>query len=96
VNHSILRGRLAGVVRRYCAPAIVSLLPHSKEISMSAFNDLGLNARLIRNIEKQGYEEPTAIQASAIPLVLSGDDVMASAQTGTGKTAAFTYRFCSY
>ena len=57
---------------------------------MSAFNDLGLNARLIRNIEKQGYEEPTAIQASAIPLVLSGDDVMASAQTGTGKTAAFT------
>ena len=57
---------------------------------MSAFNDLGLNARLIRNIEKQGYEEPTAIQQSAIPLVLSGDDVMASAQTGTGKTAAFT------
>ena len=46
---------------------------------MSAFNDLGLNARLIRNIEKQGYEEPTAIQQSAIPLVLSGDDVMASA-----------------
>ena len=55
---------------------------------MSAFNDLGLNARLIRNIEKQGYAAPTAIQASAIPLVLSGDDVMASAQTGTGKPAA--------
>ena len=85
MNHSILRGRLSGAVRVYCAPAIVGLLPHSKEISMSAFNDLGLNARLIRNIEKQGYEEPTAIQASAIPLVLSGDDVMASAQTGTGR-----------
>ncbi len=57
---------------------------------MSAFNNLGLNARLIRNIEQQGYEAPTAIQESAIPLVLSGNDVMASAQTGTGKTAAFT------
>ena len=79
MNRSILRGRFTDVVPVYCAPAIVSLLLHSKEISMSAFNDLGLNARLIRNIEKQGYEEPTAIQASAIPLVLSGGDVMASA-----------------
>ena len=57
---------------------------------MTAFTGLGLNSRLLRNIEAKGYKAPTPVQESAIPLVLSGQDVMASAQTGTGKTAAFT------
>ena len=57
---------------------------------MTAFNELGLNAKLIQNIVAKGYETPSPIQAKAIPLVLSGRDLMAAAQTGTGKTAAFT------
>ena len=57
---------------------------------MTAFNELGLNAKLIQNIAAKGYDSPSPIQVKAIPLVLSGRDLMAAAQTGTGKTAAFT------
>ncbi|AKS42052.1 DEAD/DEAH box helicase [Wenzhouxiangella marina] len=55
-----------------------------------SFDSLGLSADLLRAVREQGYEQPTPIQERAIPVVLSGQDVMASAQTGTGKTAAFT------
>jgi ATP-dependent RNA helicase RhlE len=54
------------------------------------FRDLGLSAELLRAVEKQGYDEATPIQQQAIPLVLEGKDVLAGAQTGTGKTAGFT------
>jgi len=54
------------------------------------FDSLGLQTELLRAVRDQGYECPTAIQSAAIPAVLEGGDVMASAQTGTGKTAAFT------
>ena len=54
------------------------------------FNQLGLTAELLRAVEEQGYETATPIQQQAIPLVLEGGDVLAGAQTGTGKTAAFT------
>ena len=54
------------------------------------FNELGLSAELLRAVEEQGYSEATPIQQKAIPLVLEGLDVLAAAQTGTGKTAAFT------
>ena len=64
--------------------------PLTNENFMTAFKELGLNGRLVRNIEAKGYKTPTPVQESAIPLVLNGNDVMASAQTGTGKTAAFT------
>ena len=53
------------------------------------FNDLGLSEYLLRAVKEQGYTQPSPIQAKAIPLVLSGKDVMAAAQTGTGKTAGF-------
>ena len=53
------------------------------------FKDLKLDPRLLKAIEKTGFTEPTAIQRKAIPVVLSGADLLASAQTGTGKTAAF-------
>ena len=53
------------------------------------FSELGLMAELLRAIEAQGYTEPTAIQQQAIPPVLAGRDILASAQTGTGKTAGF-------
>ena len=54
------------------------------------FTDLGLKAELLRAISEQGYDTPTPIQQKAIPAVMAGHDLMASAQTGTGKTAGFT------
>lgn len=54
------------------------------------FDSLGLNADILRAISEQGYSAPTPIQQQAIPVVLNGDDLLASAQTGTGKTAGFT------
>jgi len=53
------------------------------------FNQLGLTAELLRAIDESGYREATPIQQQAIPLVLEGRDVLAGAQTGTGKTAGF-------
>lgn len=55
-----------------------------------SFNSLGLSDALLKAISKQGYTTPSPIQQKAIPLVLEGKDVLASAQTGTGKTAGFT------
>jgi len=60
-----------------------------QEILMS-FNNLGLSEPILRAISDQGYTTPTPIQKQAIPVVLSKKDVLAGAQTGTGKTAGFT------
>ena len=54
-----------------------------------SFNDLGLTPELLRAVAEKGYTTPTPIQRAAIPGVLAGRDVLAGAQTGTGKTAAF-------
>ena len=53
------------------------------------FEGLGLSADLLRTVQEEGYAQPTPIQAEAIPLILAGRDLLAAAQTGTGKTAAF-------
>jgi len=55
-----------------------------------SFSSLGLSAPLLRAVKEKGYSSPSPIQVEAIPAVLSGKDVMAAAQTGTGKTAGFT------
>jgi ATP-dependent RNA helicase RhlE len=55
-----------------------------------SFNELGLSAELLRAVAEQGYSTPTPIQRQAIPVILQGRDIMAGAQTGTGKTAGFT------
>ncbi|NOY48654.1 MAG: DEAD/DEAH box helicase [Chlorobi bacterium] len=55
-----------------------------------SFNSLGLSNALLKAVSKQGYTTPTPIQQKAIPLILEGKDILASAQTGTGKTAGFT------
>ena len=54
------------------------------------FTELGLRAELLRAIGEQGYDTPTPIQQKAIPAVMTGHNLMATAQTGTGKTAGFT------
>ncbi len=55
-----------------------------------SFESLGLSAELLRALADQGYTTPTPIQKAAIPVILQGRDVLAAAQTGTGKTAGFT------
>lgn len=54
------------------------------------FDALGLDEALLRAVRARGYQTPTPIQRQAIPVVLAGDDLLAAAQTGTGKTAGFT------
>jgi len=54
-----------------------------------SFKDFGLNEMVVRGVESMGYVDPTPIQLRAFPIILSGRDMMGSAQTGTGKTAAF-------
>jgi ATP-dependent RNA helicase RhlE len=54
------------------------------------FEELNLAPAIVKAVHEQGYETPTAIQAQAIPLILEGRDLLGGAQTGTGKTAAFT------
>ena len=58
--------------------------------SLMSFQSLGLSKALLKAINNQGYTEPSPIQQKAIPLILKGKDILASAQTGTGKTAGFT------
>ena len=55
-----------------------------------SFSSLGLMAELLRAVSEKGYSEATPIQLQAIPPILDGRDIMAAAQTGTGKTAGFT------
>ena len=55
-----------------------------------SFSSLGLSDEIVRAVTERGYTVPTPIQAQAIPAVLAGGDLLAGAQTGTGKTAGFT------
>ena len=57
---------------------------------LMSFRTLGLDDRILQAIDEAGYTEPTPIQAAAVPLALAGHDLIGIAQTGTGKTAAFT------
>ena len=56
---------------------------------MNQFASLGLGQEIVAALTEQGYETPTPIQMAAIPKALAGHDLLAAAQTGTGKTAAF-------
>src|SRR5512140_1902757 len=72
------------------APTPASPVPPPESAPRTTFESLGLRTELLRAIAEQGYTEPTPIQAQAIPVVLAGKDLLAAAQTGTGKTAGFT------
>ena len=54
-----------------------------------SFNQFNLDARLLKNVQAMDFEEPTPIQSATIPSALEGRDILGSAETGTGKTAAF-------
>ena len=64
--------------------------PQSTSMNDISFRDLSLIDPILRAVEETGYKEPTEIQRAAIPEVLAGKDVLGTAQTGTGKTAAFS------
>jgi ATP-dependent RNA helicase RhlE len=73
-------------------PALTSRTPRPREEVPkmdTAFSKLGLDDTIAYAVQKMGYNDPTPIQQQAIPVVLAGGDVIGSAQTGTGKTAAF-------
>jgi ATP-dependent RNA helicase RhlE len=63
---------------------------------MSKFSELGLHPTILKNLDEKGYETPTPIQAEAIPHLLQGHDLLGIAQTGTGKTAAFSLPIINY
>ena len=57
---------------------------------MENFDDLNINENILRGVYAYGFEKPSAIQVQAIPVVIEGKDIIAQAQSGTGKTGAFT------
>lgn len=75
------------VILETIAPDATTL--ESSEPQENGFAALGLNAQILRSIENSGYTQPTPIQAQAIPPAMAGRDLLLSAQTGSGKTAAF-------
>ena len=63
---------------------------HDNEVEMESFDELDLSPAMRRALKKAGFEKPSPIQSSLIPLALDGEDVIGQARTGTGKTAAFS------
>src|SRR5204863_8658895 len=59
-------------------------------LAAMSFRPLGLDAKILRAVQEAGYTQPTPIQTAAIPPIIAGHDLIGIAQTGTGKTAAFT------
>ena len=75
--------------RRTCDIINVEMQKERKYMETIKFDDLELDAAILRAVKEMGFEEATAIQSQAIPVALAGQDVIGQAQTGTGKTAAF-------
>ena len=71
---------------------IVEIIPGEKEAPppIESFEDMNLDAKIMLDIKFHEYEKPTPIQAQAIPIICSGRDVLGCAETGSGKTAAFS------
>lgn len=62
---------------------------HKKAAKSGGFESMGLSLNVFRGVKRKGYRVPTPIQRKAMPMILSGADVVAMARTGSGKTAAF-------
>ena len=82
-------GRRLGFVGAGRSKRLLSDLEGAKGRGVMSFQNLGLSEAVVHGVQRMGYVDPSPIQLRAIPLILSGRDVIASAQTGTGKTAAF-------
>ena len=67
----------------------VSVTGENTPAPLEAFSSAGLRPMLMENVTKSGYKVPTPVQKNAIPIIAAGRDLMACAQTGSGKTAAF-------
>ncbi len=70
-------------------PIATITMPNQTQATGTGFNGLGIAPKLLESLERNGYTEPTPIQAKAIPVAIEGKDVIGIAQTGTGKTLAF-------
>ncbi len=81
--------RFRSITRSHPASGALRAQRWPKQQFMS-FSELGLSEKIVRAVAEQGYTTPTPIQAQAIPAILKGGDLLAGAQTGTGKTAGFT------
>src|SRR3569623_331749 len=81
--------RLQHKITAWALPVLSGQSVLGVTIQMS-FSELGLRAELLRAIDEQGYTQPTPVQLQAIPVILEGRDILAGAQTGTGKPAGFT------
>ena len=79
----------------------VSVTGENRPPAIAKFSSAGLRPHLLENVVKSGYKVPTPVQKNAMPIIMAGRDLMACAQTGSGKTAAFLlpvihkYVFCS-
>merc|ERR1712200_46987 len=67
----------------------VSVTGDNKPSAIKSFTGAGLRPILVENVTKSGYKKPTPVQKNGIPIIMAGRDLMACAQTGSGKTAAF-------
>ncbi len=88
-SHSPQRGASPSSPPRYVAPATPLAVVTDADIDVSAFAELGLSRPLLRAIAEESYGTPTPVQVQVVPKALLGRDILAGAQTGTGKTAAF-------
>ena len=73
----------------YSAPLAVESITKGNFMSSNEFQSLGISAPVLKAVQNLGYEQPSPIQAQSIPILLSGKNLLGTAQTGTGKTAAF-------
>ncbi len=88
-NHRAPRARRRHVRKPQAESPQPKATTQSREGTEKSFDELGLGRRTLAAVRDMGHATPTPVQERAIPLILSGNDVLAAAQTGTGKTAAF-------
>lgn len=88
VPHPNVRSRSAEEVSQYHADAEITVKGNNTPLPIQAFEESNFPDYVMQEIRKQGFQEPTAIQAQGWPIALSGRDMVGIAQTGSGKTLA--------
>ena len=85
----VLLGQYPRSNKAVCTTNIIFIAYQYKILTILTFKEFGLDERLLEGIDAMGYENATEVQEQVIPPIIAGKDIIASAQTGTGKTAAF-------